>query len=78
MRLWIYASLLAIAVGIASWTAVHRHRQTLWLRAYREANDSLQRGHYADAEGQLLILTGSKHFRQRTPFIEFGFWQGLH
>jgi tetratricopeptide (TPR) repeat protein len=60
MRLWIYASLLAIAVGIASWTAVHRHRQTLWLRAYREANDSLQRGHYADAEGQLLILTGSK------------------
>jgi tetratricopeptide (TPR) repeat protein len=60
MRLWIFASLLAIAVGIASWTAVHRHRQTLWLRAYREANDSLQRGHYADAEGQLLVLTGNK------------------
>ena len=60
MRLWIYASLLAIAVGIASWTAVQRHRQNLWLRAYREASDSLQRGHYADAEGQLLILTGNK------------------
>lgn len=60
MRLWILVSLLAVAVGIACWTAVHRHRETVWLRAYREANDSLQRGHVGDAEGQLLTMAGSK------------------
>ena len=56
MRLGILASILAVAVGIASWTAVQRHRQTQWLRAYREANDSLQRRHYADAEAQLRAI----------------------
>jgi tetratricopeptide (TPR) repeat protein len=56
MRIGILASILAVAVGIASWTAVQRHRQTQWLRAYREANDSLQRRHYADAEAQLRMI----------------------
>src|SRR5258708_15738726 len=60
MRLGILASLLAGAVGITCWTAVHRHRETMWLRAYREANDSLQRGHVRDAEGQLLTMADSK------------------
>jgi len=60
MRLGILASLLAVAVGITFWTAVHRHRETVWLRAYREANDSLQRGHVGDAEGQLLTMADSK------------------
>jgi tetratricopeptide (TPR) repeat protein len=32
----------------------------VWLRAYREANDSLQRGHVRDAEGQLLTMADSK------------------
>ena len=61
MRLGILASLLAVAVGITCWTAVHRHRETMWVRAYREANDSLQRGHVGDAEEQLLTMADSKH-----------------
>src|SRR5260370_18412883 len=32
----------------------------MWLRAYREANDSLQRAHVGDAEGQLLTMADSK------------------
>jgi tetratricopeptide (TPR) repeat protein len=56
MRLGILISLLAVAVGITAWTAVHRHRETLWLRGYRDAKDSLQRGHYKDAEGQLRTI----------------------
>src|SRR5258708_20959694 len=60
MRLGILASVRAAAVGIACWTALHRHRETVWLRAYREANDSLQRGHVGDAEGQLLTMADSK------------------
>lgn len=55
-----------MAVGIASWSALQRHRQTQWLRAYREANDSLERKHYADAEAQLrMILPQEKESTSR-------------
>lgn len=60
MRLGILVSILAVAVGIASWTAVQRHRQTQWLRAYREASDSFERRHYVDAEAQLRVILPQK------------------
>ena len=53
MRRAILLSILVLVMGIAAWTALHRHRQTQWLRAYREASDSLGRRHYRDAEAQL-------------------------
>ena len=56
MRLAILAVLLAIAVGIAYWTTDQRRRQTQWLAAYKEANDSFERKHYGDAEGQLRAI----------------------
>lgn len=53
MRPGILASILALAVAIASWTAVERHKQARWLSNYREATDSFERRHYSDSEAQL-------------------------
>lgn len=53
MRLWILSALLVLVLGGASWATIKRHRETKWLKAYREASDSYERFHYADAEVQL-------------------------
>jgi tetratricopeptide (TPR) repeat protein len=57
MRLGILAALLAIVAGIAYWTVARQHEQTRWVTGYREASDSYERMHYADAETQLRMLT---------------------
>jgi tetratricopeptide (TPR) repeat protein len=60
MRLGILAAILAVAAGLAYWTVVRQHEQAQWLTKYREANDSFERMHYADAEAQLrMLLPGS-------------------
>lgn len=56
MRLGILAAVLAVAVGLAYWTTDQHRRQTQWLSAYKEAGDSFERRHYADAEGQLRMI----------------------
>ena len=56
MRRWILSALLVLALGGASWATIKRHRQAKWLIAYREASDSYERFHYADAEIQLKAI----------------------
>ena len=56
MRLWILVSILIIAVGIAYWTVVQRHRQAQRLRTFYEAYDSFEHMHYSDAEAQLRTI----------------------
>ena len=56
MRPWILGALLVLALGGASWATIKSHRQTKWLVAYREASDSYERSHYADAEVQLRAI----------------------
>lgn len=59
MRIRILGALLILAIGAASWTAIKRHRQSKWLVDYREAADSYERLHYADAEVQLRAILPS-------------------
>ena len=56
MRLGILAALLAIVAGLAYWTVARQHEQARWVTQYREASDSYERMHYADAEAQLRML----------------------
>jgi tetratricopeptide (TPR) repeat protein len=56
MRLGILAAILAIVAGIAYWTVAQQHKKAQWVTGYREASDSYERMHYADAEAQLRAL----------------------
>jgi tetratricopeptide (TPR) repeat protein len=56
MRLGILAAVLAVAAGFAYWTVAQQHKKAQWVTAYREASDSYERMHYADAEAQLRVL----------------------
>jgi tetratricopeptide (TPR) repeat protein len=56
MRLGILIGILAIVAGIAYWTLQQQHKKAQWITAYREAGDSYERMHYADAEAQLRAL----------------------